>query len=287
MTQADHHLDQATQPYIFERSTDKTPEELLRNGAILMEATKETVEQAHQLRKITQEQEAKESEIQSLIEKLKDTTMLAQRMITRAENFAITDEEVWYFVWPQKAPNTIDRDVLLLRSERADPIEIKNSFLLAQQIAVIRGIFNQLHPCYNRFEEAFSNHVTGDKSFAKSMKKQADLFAKTAERIKTSTGNVTRPKETDRLYHMTEGAFEISDISNSLKVFLQLIVKEVSPDNSNPEEALEHQIAFLRTDFSEKIQHLQINGWANEIEWAQEVIGKLTSLVESLRANEV
>lgn len=283
--QAQRALEQATTAYRKEQeNSEQSPEQLYALGLSLTKTTEDKAKAAEQLRNISQDCEKKEIETHTLLKKLKDTKTLARRLTTRAENFAKFDEEVWYFVWPQRAPKSINQNQLLAGDiERLNPLELRNNSLLAQQLATTRGIFTQLQACYDRVEGAFSSHIHEEKSFEKPLKKQVELFTKTAERIQDSTHRIVAPQESTPFYHMIHGAFEINTISKELAAFLNLIVSEISPHTLNEDEALEHKTNALRDDFAEKASHLQINGWDNEIKWAQEVIEKLAALIALLR----
>lgn len=232
---------------------------------------------------ISEQKENLESLKKKTVKKLDQTHALTQRNIARQEALIKSDKAAWCIVWPHRMPLAMDLNELNPRpTKKLDAAQRAASIQLMQQITAIKDTFIQLQSCWERFTEALSMHLQAEKGTPKAVQKQAELFSKTATNMESQISTLAPHQATNPFHNIATAASHVAEISTSLKKVLETMANEISGKKSVADEAVEHQLIFLKTHFSDKIRDVQGTVWIGEVQWSNQIIDKLTDLVKRL-----
>ncbi|MBX9578056.1 MAG: hypothetical protein K2W97_06240 [Chthoniobacterales bacterium] len=267
-----------------EITAELTPEKLTLCSQALETAYALWQEQQDNLSLISKQKEIQEKLKKKTLKKLHQTKVLAQRNIARQQALIKSDKAAWCIVWPHRMPPSMDLNELNQRpTKKLEEAQRAISIQLMQQITAIKDTFIQLQSCWERFTEVLSTHLQAEKGNPKAVQKQAELFAKTATTMEDQIATIAPHNDINPFHKIATAASHVVDVSTRLKRVLETMVKEISGKKSASDEALEHQLAFLKTHFSDKMRSVQGTVWIGEIQWSNQIIDKLTDLVNRLR----
>lgn len=264
-------------------TAELTPEKLNLCSQALETAYALWQEQQVNLSLISKQKETQENLKKKTFKKLDQTKALAQRNIARQEALIKSDKAAWCIVWPHRMPPSMDLNELNPRpTKKLEEAQRAVSIQLMQQITAIKDTFIQLQSCWERFTEVLSTHLQAEKGNPKAVQKQAELFAKTATNMEGQIAAIAPHNDSNPFHKMATAASHVVDVSTRLRKVLETMINEISGKKSVADEAVEHQLIFLKTNFSDKIRSVQGTVWIGEIQWSNQIIDKLTDLVKRL-----